>query len=55
MSAPGHNSVPYPRYKRCSNVLKCLYTNLRGAWGNFKIKEQWMSSDGAYYLMHLIF
>ena len=40
--------MPYLLYKRCPNVLKRLHKILRGAWGNLKISEQWMSADGVH-------
>ena len=47
-STPGPNGIPFLVYKKCPEVLKWLHTNLKLAWKNGHISNQWMIADGVY-------
>ena len=47
-SAPGPNGIPYVFYKRCPKVLRWLHGNLKMAWKELHISNQWMIAEGVY-------
>ena len=50
-STPGPNGIPFLLYKKCPNVLKWLHANLKLAWKNRHISDQWMIADEVYILL----
>ena len=47
-STLGPNRIPFLLYKKCSRVLKWLHTNLKLAWKNVHVINQWIVVDGVY-------
>ena len=45
-SAPGPNGVPYKVYKYCPQILRVLWSNLRGVWRSGKIPKTWRKAEG---------
>ena len=45
-SAPGPNGVPYKVYKYCPQILRVLWSNLRGIWKAGTIPKTWRKAEG---------
>ena len=53
-STPGPNGLPFLLYKKCPKVLNWLHADLKQAWKNFNVSNQWMIADGVYMLKERI-
>lgn len=43
-----YNGIPFLLYKKCPTLLKWLHTNLKLAWKNYHISQQWVIAAGVY-------